>query len=157
MLEKYLSILELNNDATQDDIKKSYKKLAFKYHPDRNKEDDAEEKFKKISEAYQILTGKSSPHQEINRNNANFMNANDLFSQLFGKNSHMGFGQMPNYINIQQQPNIFTNVSHINIGQYQTNIINRSSSVKIVDGKKIETITEICNGQMRRKRIITKL
>lgn len=168
MLEKYLSLLELNPGATEQDIKKSYKKLAFKYHPDRNKEEGAEDKFKQISEAYQILTGKSSPQQQMNRSNCGFVNANDLFSQLFGGNSNVGFGQMPNFINIQQEQQHMNhgvshghfsngNVTHINIGGDSRNVLNRSSSIQIVNGKKIETITEICNGQIRRKRMVTNL
>jgi len=54
----YYTILELNNDASIDDIKKSYKKLAIKWHPDKNPDNRelAEEKFKEITEAYGILS-----------------------------------------------------------------------------------------------------
>ncbi|ANB50477.1 hypothetical protein [Powai lake megavirus] len=48
--------LGLDTNATDDEIKKAYKKLAMKYHPDRNKSPDAEEKFKKISHAHGILS-----------------------------------------------------------------------------------------------------
>jgi DnaJ-class molecular chaperone len=48
------SILCLNRDATQDDIKKAYKQMALQHHPDKNGGDDT--KFKKINEAYQILS-----------------------------------------------------------------------------------------------------
>ena len=53
----YYTILELNRDASMDDIKKSYKKLAIKWHPDKNPDNRelAEEKFKEITEAYGIL------------------------------------------------------------------------------------------------------
>jgi DnaJ-class molecular chaperone len=47
------STLGLNKDATEDDVKKTYKKLALKYHPDKNSGDDV--MFKRINEAYQIL------------------------------------------------------------------------------------------------------
>ena len=58
MSNKYLSILELELCASEEDIKRAYKKLALKYHPDRNQDKDAEEKFKKDVEAYQILINK---------------------------------------------------------------------------------------------------
>jgi molecular chaperone DnaJ len=52
----YYEILEVPRDATEDEIKKAYKRLALKYHPDRNPGDTlAEEKFKEASEAYQVL------------------------------------------------------------------------------------------------------
>lgn len=51
------AILGINNDASEDDIKKAYRKLAMKYHPDRNQGDAAAEaKFKEIKEAYERLT-----------------------------------------------------------------------------------------------------
>jgi DnaJ homolog subfamily A member 2 len=52
-------ILEINPNASEDDIKKSYKKLAFKYHPDRNKNSDSKEKFQKIQTAYETLIDKN--------------------------------------------------------------------------------------------------
>tara|TARA_R110001592_G_scaffold20926_6_gene84596 strand:+ start:3590 stop:4747 length:1158 start_codon:yes stop_codon:yes gene_type:complete len=52
----YYEILEVKQDASADEIKKSYRKLAMKFHPDQNKgNSEAEEKFKTISEAYDIL------------------------------------------------------------------------------------------------------
>src|SRR3954470_11083779 len=51
----YYKVLGVDKKASQDDIKKSYRKLARKYHPDTNKESGAEERFKQISEAYDVL------------------------------------------------------------------------------------------------------
>ena len=51
----YYAILGVARDATADDIKKAYRKLARKYHPDVSKESGAEEKFKEIGEAYETL------------------------------------------------------------------------------------------------------
>ncbi|MFO7676770.1 MAG: molecular chaperone DnaJ [Thermoplasmatota archaeon] len=53
--EDYYKILNVDRNASKSDIKKAYRKLALKYHPDKNKEKEAEEKFKQISEAYAVL------------------------------------------------------------------------------------------------------
>ncbi|MGB5748663.1 MAG: J domain-containing protein [Desulfobacterales bacterium] len=59
MSEDYYSILGVKKEASDAEIKKAYRKLAMKYHPDHTKGDkSAEEKFKKISEAYAVLSDK---------------------------------------------------------------------------------------------------
>ncbi len=90
-------ILEIKPEASPTEIKKAYRKLAIKWHPDKNKSPEAEERFKKISEAYAILS------DEEKRNNYNnfgmdgvkgdHMNFNpsDLFEQLFGGMGGSGF------------------------------------------------------------------
>ncbi|MGP0564836.1 MULTISPECIES: DnaJ C-terminal domain-containing protein [unclassified Nitrospina] len=58
-MKSYYNILGVERGASQDDIKKAYRKLALKYHPDRNKNDsEAENRFKEISEAYAVLSDK---------------------------------------------------------------------------------------------------
>lgn len=52
----FYEVLGVSKTASNDEIKKSFRKLAMKYHPDRNKEPDAEAKFKEINEAYQVLS-----------------------------------------------------------------------------------------------------
>jgi hypothetical protein len=56
MSKNYYEILEIDRNSSNDEIKKAYKKLALKYHPDKNKSKDATENFRLISEAYQVLT-----------------------------------------------------------------------------------------------------
>src|SRR3569833_2745079 len=52
----YYTVLGVSREASEEDIKKSYRKLAMKYHPDRNPDDKgAEEKFKEAKEAYEVL------------------------------------------------------------------------------------------------------
>lgn len=54
----YYEILGVSRNASSDDIKKAYRKLARKYHPDVSKEENAEEKFKEVKEAYEVLKDK---------------------------------------------------------------------------------------------------
>lgn len=58
MNKSYYEILEISQTASTEEIKKAYRKLAFKYHPDRNKEKKTEEIFKIISHAYDVLSNK---------------------------------------------------------------------------------------------------
>jgi len=52
----YYKILGVAKSASQDEIKKAYRKLAIQYHPDKNKGDkQAEERFKEVGEAYEVL------------------------------------------------------------------------------------------------------
>lgn len=56
-MKDYYTILGVRKDATLEEIKKAYRRLALKYHPDRNKGDkEAEERFKEINEAYAVLS-----------------------------------------------------------------------------------------------------
>jgi len=56
-MKDYYQILEVTPESTDDEIRKSYRKLAMQYHPDRNPDNaDAEERFKEVAEAYGVLT-----------------------------------------------------------------------------------------------------
>ena len=81
----YYEILNIEPNADKKTIKKSYRKLALKYHPDKNPDEKCNEKFKEISEAYQVL---SDPISKKNYDNSgiipdNFQNPVDIFSSIF--------------------------------------------------------------------------
>lgn len=78
--------LGIDNNSSEEEAKKAFRKLAAKFHPDRNKEPDAEEQFKKINEAYQTIT---KPEEEVGSGGfgSSFnINLNDLFAN-FGQQS----------------------------------------------------------------------
>ena len=88
MSKDYYSILGVDKSASAADMKKAYRKLAVKYHPDKNPGDkEAEEKFKELSEAYETL---SNPEKKEVYDNpgfssmGGFSNMDDLFAQHFG-------------------------------------------------------------------------
>ena len=85
----YYKILDVKKDATEAEIKKAYRKLALKWHPDKNpnNREEAEEKFKKINEAYSVLSDKNKRKQYDHGGNFDFdfsFNADDIFKDFFG-------------------------------------------------------------------------
>lgn len=107
-VKDYYQVLGMKKDASPEDIKKAYRKLAIKYHPDKNPGNkDAEEKFKEISEAYAVLSdpqkkaqydqfGSSDFHQRYSQEDifrgfdfgdifqGTGVGAEDIFSRIFG-------------------------------------------------------------------------
>jgi len=85
-MKDYYSILGLNDKATDEEIKKSYRQLAKEYHPDKNP--DGAEKFKEISEAYETLSDPQKKSAYDNQKNNPFANMGggnpfDMFNQMF--------------------------------------------------------------------------
>ncbi len=102
----YYEVLGVSKDASEDDIKKAYRKLAIKYHPDRNPGNkEAEEKFKEAAEAYEVLHDKQKRQQYdqfgfdgpqgFSGFGGGGMNMDDIFSafgDIFGGRGFSGFG-----------------------------------------------------------------
>ena len=82
-LKEAYTILELSNTATPEEAKKQYKKLAKQFHPDINKSPDAEAKFKKINEAYQIIES-GAETEPVDHSAYTHHPVYDPFSAIFG-------------------------------------------------------------------------
>lgn len=90
----FYEVLGIEKSATEKEIKKAYRKQALLFHPDKNKEPDAQERFVEIAEAYETL---SDPDKRAsydrggssrNRKNFDFSQANDMFKASFGESLH---------------------------------------------------------------------
>jgi len=98
----YYEVLEVSKTATQDEIKSAFRTLARKYHPDVNKEPDAEEKFKEINEAYGVLSDpeKRAAYDRFGPEGVNYqgmpdftnMDLSDILEGLFGFGGFGGMG-----------------------------------------------------------------
>jgi DnaJ-class molecular chaperone len=149
-MSDYYKILGLNKNSSNEDIKKQYKKLAIKWHPDKNinNKEKAEAEFKKISEAYQILSDKDKKKQydvggSIRTNfNSTFMNPNDIFTSVFGNSffsNNSTFNKEPFFFggsNFQ----VFTNINSM------SSFSSTSRSESYVNGQKIVKEKKNING-----------
>ena len=95
-MKNYYSILGVNEDSSQDEIKKAYRKLAQQYHPDKNPENkDSEKKFKEINEAYSVLSDENKRAEyDIHRSgDGGFsLGFDNIFESLFSFGDMFGAG-----------------------------------------------------------------
>jgi len=110
----YYKILELKRNASEDDIKKSYRKLALKYHPDRCKDIGAEDKFKEISEAYSVLSSSDKKRSYDVMGNTDGLNFGgedpfSVFNNIFQQ--HLSTFMNMKYENEINVDNILNNLS----------------------------------------------
>lgn len=93
-MKDYYKILEVEENASDEDIKKSYRSLSKRFHPDVNP--DGAEKFKEINEAYEVLGNGEKRQQYNQRKNNPYAGSNfeDMFSQMFGGGGNV-FRQQP--------------------------------------------------------------
>lgn len=161
-MTEYYDILEINKNCDQNEIKKSYRKLALKWHPDKNKSPEAIEMFKKINEAYDILSDpeKRKIYDQFGKDGLNNKdmqfdpnNMFNMFNSMFGE--HMNFNVSGFGFQSQQRSNIEL-VEHITLndiftGKTVKKTFSRKSfcvdcnSTGSSDGK--EHTCKICNGR----------
>jgi DnaJ family protein A protein 1 len=91
MKKSYYDVLDVSKDANEKEIAKSYKRLAIKYHPDKNisNKEEAEEKFKEITEAYEVLSDPKKrdiydKYGEEGLKQGNHVDPEEVFKQMFG-------------------------------------------------------------------------
>ena len=104
-MSDYYDILNVSKSSSQDEIKKAYRKVAMKYHPDKNPDNkQAEEKFKEAAEAYSVLSDQNKrnrydqmghqQYQQFGNAGPGFsggINVEDIFNSVFGGGGAGGF------------------------------------------------------------------
>lgn len=94
----YYEVLGVGRDASEEELKKAYRRLALKYHPDRNKDDqNAAERFKEINEAYEVLSDPEKRARYDQFGHAAFGGANGFGGSPFGDFSGFGFGDLGDF------------------------------------------------------------
>jgi len=129
--------LELEPYVADEVVKKQYKHLALKYHPDKNNSPEATEKFKIISQSYNNITNKQT--QDTSASASNIIISNHFFN-LF---SNMSMHDIPGMHEINNDPLLFNNYT--------------STSIKIVNGMKITKTTQVINGIIKTSTTITQI
>ena len=161
MGRNYYDILGIDKSASDDQIKKAYKKLAMKYHPDRNKnnKEEAETKFKDISHAYNILSDKNKKQtydqfgeEGLQGGMGGNFNPFSMFEEMFGNNQsfpfHMNSGhnmnRKNNSGNSQEVKQLKISLNDLYIGKKFTFNITRT----VLDESKRNFISSCnnCNG-----------
>lgn len=156
------SVLEISESASESEIKKAYRKLAKKYHPDVNKTSEAEEKFKEINAAYEVLSDpkKKAQYDRFGDDMFNHgtgqgfhqyhqssgMNFDDILREMFG---HSGFGNGFSGFKQQVNPDITSKVgipleTAINGGKITINVngkpIKLTVPAKVKNGTKMRVV-----------------
>jgi DnaJ-class molecular chaperone len=134
-MTNYYELLKLDKNSSIEEIKKSYKKLALKYHPDRNIDniEENESKFKLITEAYEVLSDPKkkqeydNPHLQMSHSNIH-MDLNNIFKQMNQMNSNsFNIGNLGNQgqfcFNFQNNQRQRGNCRHCNGTGERTQII----------------------------------
>ena len=105
----YYKILGIPREASQSDIRKAYRKLALKYHPDKNKSPDATKKFQDIGEAYSVLSDDTKRRRYDGGSRASFSGFNDNNFSDFSHFSTSFTGFLTEDFTMDDAFNVFSN------------------------------------------------
>jgi len=186
MAKSLYETLEVNENASTNEIKKAYRKLARKYHPDVNKSKDAEEKFKEINAAYEVLSDAQKKQQydqfgdsmfggqnfhDFARTQGQGLDLDEILRQVFGQNegfssSSFGFNNFANSgfsqanLDTQAQITIPFDISILG-GKQHISLNQESFDIKIPEGinngQKIRVKNKGKNYQGQRGDLIIKI
>ena len=177
----YYKVLGLSQSATPAEIKKAYRRLALKWHPDKNpkNKEEANEMFKRISEAYEVLSDESKRklydesadgwnnysgcsktsdfhHHHHGRNFDDmftgfmFKNPKDIFREFFGTDDPFGELFVPPFGNFGDMQNF----GHMQSSSTSTRLVNGNKYVTIKKFENgVETVTKFKNGILVSKKI----
>jgi DnaJ-class molecular chaperone len=143
--ETYYDILGVSKDANESEIKKAFRALSLKYHPDRNQNEDTTEQFQKIGEAYEVLSDPEKRSQYENELNGmpfgmpfshmdsmnEFNDLNNIFNMMFNgpgmggpgmggpgiRIFHSGMGGGPQFFQQFQKPSAISKTVNISLNQ----------------------------------------
>ncbi len=179
MSKSLYQTLDVSENANQDEIKKSYRRLARKYHPDLNKTKEAEEKFKEINAAYEILSDEDKRRQydqfgdnmfggqnfsDFARSRSASEDLDDILSSIFGRGgfsqrfsqNSQGFSGF-NFSNFTHEDLDITTTLNVSVldtllgNKKQVSINNETFSLKIPIGVEEGEKIRVCNkGKMGR-------
>jgi DnaJ family protein B protein 4 len=106
----YYDLLGVHSGASEEQIKKAYKKLAFQFHPDRNSDVGASAKFQEVNEANEVLSDSAKRQSYdaqlngVNTNTVQFHDMNDMFRTFFGNNAPMFQGHANSFFHTMNRP-----------------------------------------------------
>ncbi|QFI14755.1 DnaJ domain-containing protein [Borrelia sp. CA_690] len=142
MTKDYYNILEIQKNASNEEIKKAYKKLAIKYHPDKNKGNKiAEEKFKEINEAYEVLSSPDKKRNYDSLGSTNFNVNSNNFEREFSSARFSDFEDLDFFsriFSVSSRKKTTDREITLNISLYDAYM--GSKKIIIINNKKIEII-----------------